>query len=107
MRATSIFLFVITMSFVVFTGLALKALDNFEKLLSNGTYENNCPKITKVNKTDFPWNAHDKKIQNNAIQRCATHVRYRDTPCLKYFAKVREQGYHAICGRTKHEEIGH
>ena len=57
----------------------------------------NCPSTIVVNKTSQPWTATDKEVFFSAENRCSEI--YKESPCLKYFAKVDFQSYHAICSR--------
>jgi len=61
------------------------------------TPSNTCPSTTVVNNTDTAWTEHDNNTLNYCKSRCKQI--YRNSPCLKYFAKVGELSYHAICGR--------
>lgn len=61
------------------------------------SYANNCPK-TKVKTLDgSKLNRHDKEVLKRAKKRCSDI--YADSPCLKKFEKVKENAYHAICGK--------
>ncbi len=56
-----------------------------------------CPVTKIVNKTVYPLNNHDRDIMKTCQKRCVVH--FPDSPCLKLFEKVDEQGYHCICGK--------
>lgn len=55
-----------------------------------------CPITKTVNKTQYPWNEHDKETQAYCGKRCAQI--YPEAPCLKLFVKWDKQDYHCICG---------
>lgn len=58
----------------------------------------NCPETKIINKTKA-WIEHDSRILRVATKRCPEL--YKDSPCLKYFMKMREREYRAICGRPQ------
>ena len=52
------------------------------------------------NKTDV-WSVYDQKMMFSATQRC--RKLYGDSFCLKYFVKVGERTYRAICSEVHHD----
>ena len=56
-----------------------------------------CPDVTRVNRTNFPWNDYDKEIEQTCKKRCGEI--YPDAPCLKQFIKYGKQDYDCICGK--------
>lgn len=64
---------------------------------SSISFANSCPK-TKINLLNgSDWTKHDESVLNKAKKRC--RYIYSDSPCLKTFEKVKENTYHAICGK--------
>lgn len=55
-----------------------------------------CPTTVQVNKTDEPWNDHDKKTLEFVKKRCEQI--YPDAPCVKLFRKFDSQSYTVLCG---------
>jgi len=58
---------------------------------------NSCPKTNVKLLNSSKWNKHDDESLKVAKNRCP--VMYPDSPCLKKFEKVKENSYHAICGK--------
>ncbi len=55
----------------------------------------NCPP-TKVENRTPTWTKHDHKMLKFNQKRCKQ--KYKNSPCLIFFRKVRKQTYHALCG---------
>lgn len=61
------------------------------------SFANYCPKTKVVLLNDSKWTEHDELVFNRAKKRCKDI--YAKLPCLKKFEKVKENMYHAICGK--------
>lgn len=54
-----------------------------------------CAITVMVNLTPLPWDARDLEVKDIAAKRCGEL--FPQSPCLKRFTKLREQGYNVIC----------
>lgn len=48
-----------------------------------------------INNTPYQWNNDDQFNYLTAVRRCGE--KYEKSPCLKYFTKIGERDYNAIC----------
>ena len=57
-----------------------------------------CAQPLLINKSDIPWNSHDKTVLKRAAYVCKT--KYPQEPCLKVFIKKKSKTYNAVCGKV-------
>ena len=55
-----------------------------------------CPQPKVVNLSNEAFNDHDRKTLQIVARRCI--MKYKNSPCLKYFIKKEKRNYRAICG---------
>jgi len=54
-----------------------------------------CGPIKMINKTEFSWNDHDKKVLSSAKKVC---IKTPKLPCVVVFVKVGQRNYRVLCG---------
>lgn len=66
-------------------------------IFSLNVFANSCPKTEVKVFDNVKWTKHDDEVLKRAKTRCPSI--YKDLPCLKKFEKVKNNTYHAICGK--------